>query len=139
VHQPVQDGVGMGVVGSAEHRHEHLGRIDLTSGGADDEHRRASWLSSSSDSSGQVSPRASALPSRFWMTPTLTLVLDLIWQIDSPAVCRNRRISRIFRMVVFVAGMFAPKKWEGIPNILKNNALERILVEREHRFREGEQ
>jgi len=41
-------------------------------------------------------------------------------------------------MVVLVAGMSAPKKRESLANRWKNNALERIPVEREHLFREGE-
>jgi hypothetical protein len=76
----------------------------------------------------QLSPSASALASSFWMAPTLSLVLALIWRIDSPAACRKRRTSRIFRIVVLLVGMTAPKKRKSIPNGLKNNALGKIPV-----------
>jgi hypothetical protein len=62
------------------------------------------------------------------MLPRLTLVLALIWRIDSPTASRKRRTSRILRMVILLAGMVSPKKRESIPNRLKNNALGRIPV-----------
>ncbi len=67
------------------------------------------------------------------MVPTLVLVLALICRIESPASSLRRSNSLILRIgILFAAMTLIPKKGTRVANGRINNALRKILVEREH-------